>query len=268
MLADERSRGLAVHIGADVLASPRYRDWPATRSSRDTVARMTGLCTAVGIARQHRLLGADATRDRVRGAISRAATDLHPDGLLVLTFSGHSDRGEPDDNSQRDSSWCLHDDNLAFGELADALSVAAPSARVIVVAATCYAAALAQRTDWPPTLVLLAACDHYQTVLTGPTSSFIIRLERLVCPHGRPNPRRINYTWLQTELQKDTPDAERPQVWTNHASVWEHRPFELHTGTYAANAVITPVADAEGWRWNGMERCVGEKSHRTICEGA
>jgi hypothetical protein len=223
-----------VHIGADLLASPAHRDWPSTRSSRDVVARMTGLCTTMGIRRQQHLLGADATRDRARGAIARAATDLHPDGLLVLTFSGHSDRGEPDNHGQRDTSWCLYDGTLAFSELADALSAAAPSARVIVVAATCYAAALAQWTDWPTTLVLLAACDDYQTILTGPTSSFIIRLERLICPLGQPNPLCINYTWLQDELQKDTPDAEQPQVWTNHAAAWTHRPFELHTGLHAA----------------------------------
>lgn len=230
MPEDRRNRGLAVHIGADVLASPRHRDWPSTRSARDTVARMTRLCAAVGIPRQEQLLGTEATRDRVRGAITRAAAGLSPGGLLVLTFSGHSDRGEPDNHGQRDTGWCLHDDTLAFGELADALSVAAPSARVIVVAATCYAAALAQHPRWPTTLVLLAACDDYQTILSGPTCSFIIRLERLVCPRGQSNPRCTNYTWLEAELQKDTPDAERPQVWTTHAAAWKHRPFGLHAG--------------------------------------
>jgi hypothetical protein len=225
MASDERSRGQAVHIGADVLASPRHRDWPPTRSSRDTVARMTRLCTAVGIPRQQQLLGVDATRDRVLGAITEAATDLHPDGLLVLTFSGHSERREPDNHGRRDTRWCLHDDALELRELADALSVAVPSTCVIVVAATCYAAALTRYTDWPTTMVLLAACDDYQTTLNGPTSSFIIRLEQLVCSNGRPNPRCTSYAWLDDKLRKDTPDSERPQVWTNHAAARTHRPF-------------------------------------------
>jgi hypothetical protein len=234
MPADERSRGLAVHVGADVLASPPHPNWPPTRSSRDTVARMARLCESAGISRQHHLRGAHATRDRVRSAITRTATDLHPDGLLVLTFSGHSDRGELDDHGHRDTRWCLHDGTLAFGELAEALSAAAPTARVIVVAATCYAASLARSANWPTTMMLVAACDDYQIILNGPTTPFIVRLEQLVRPGGQRNPRCVSYSWLRDELQKNTPDAERPQVWTNEAAAWAHRPFELDPAPHAA----------------------------------
>lgn len=151
--------------------------------------------------------------------VTRAAMGLAPDGLLVLTYSGHSDRGE------RDTEWCLYDGTLGFQELAGCLSSVPSTACVVVVAATCYAAALARFAGWPCTLVLIAACDDYQTVLDAPASEFIVRLEQAVLPGGHRDPNCVSYAWLRDELQKDTPDAERPQVWTNDPAMWTRLPF-------------------------------------------
>ena len=84
--------GLAIHIGADVLTSPRHAHWPAVRSCRDTLQRTTRLAAAAGITRQLELLGARASRAEVTGALRQAAAELDPDGHLLLAFTGHSDR--------------------------------------------------------------------------------------------------------------------------------------------------------------------------------
>src|SRR5207248_6184616 len=154
--------GLAIHIGADVLASPRYLRWPPSRPCRDTIERMSRLCTAAGIPTQHHLLGVDACVGRVRGALAEAAANLDPSGLLVVTFAGHSERGEPDEQGNRDIGWCLYDGTLPLRETAQLLAAVPATGRVVLVADTCYAAAFARYASSASTLVLLAACAENQ----------------------------------------------------------------------------------------------------------
>ena len=216
--------GLALHIGADVLTNERHARWPQARFCRDTVARVSRLCEAAGIHEQLVLLGEQATRARVRDEIAVAVARLDPDGLLVLTFAGHSERDkvEPDE-----TSWCLHDGGLSVRAVSALLADLPATARVIVVSDTCYAAALGQHVATAATVVLLAACGEDQCVLMLPRSDFVVRLESLVLPDGARNPSCGTFAWLHEELQKDVPDVEMPRVWTNHAAAWTHRPFYL-----------------------------------------
>jgi len=148
--------GLAVHVGAGRPAGPRHAHWPAVRSWRDTLERMSRPATAAGITRQHQLLGSRASRAEV--------TD------------------------------------------------------------TCYAAALSRFTI-PATVVLLAACGPDQEILANPATGFAARLERLMLADGQPNPACTSYLWLSRQFRRDSPDVERPQVWTNRPSVWSQRPL-------------------------------------------
>jgi len=182
---------------------------------------MSRICAGAGIPAQRRLLGSAATRDRVRAAITGAAAAIDPHGLLVLTFAGHSERGEAG------VQWCLYDGGLPLHEVADMLTGVPASARIVVVNDTCYAAALATLVQPSLALVLLAACGADQLTLARPTSDFVVRLEQLVYPAGIRNPSCTTYTWLDQELRRDTPDAERPGVWTHHTDAWRHRPFAL-----------------------------------------
>ena len=88
-------RAAAVHIGADVLAHPRHARWARPLSCRDTAERLSRVCRAAGIGAQQTLLGADATTGRVRAAIAASAAATGPGGVLVVTFSGHSERPVP-----------------------------------------------------------------------------------------------------------------------------------------------------------------------------
>ena len=221
--------GLAIHIGADVLTSPRHARWPAVRSCRDTVERTTRLAAAAGITRQHQLLGTHASRARTGHALREAAAGLDPHGQLLVAFTGHSDREPTAPDQPPAIAWCLHDATLPLAEVAALLSAAPPTALITVIADTCYAAALSGFTI-PATVVLLAACGANQQTLANPAEGFVTRLEQLVLPGGQPNPRCTTYRWLHRQLRQDTPDVERPRVWTNRLSAWSRQPFHPASG--------------------------------------
>ena len=50
-------------------------------------------------------------------------------------------------------------------------------------------------------------------------------LAELVLRDGKPNPGCTSYRWLNWQLRQDSPDVERPRVWTNRLSAWSQRPF-------------------------------------------
>ena len=123
-------RGLAIHIGADVLTGARYARWPVVRSCRDTVERTSRLAAAAGITRNDRLLGARASRAGISRALRQAAADMDPHGHLLVTFTGHSDRERTDPDGPPDIAWCLHDGALPLAEVAALLAAVPPTALV------------------------------------------------------------------------------------------------------------------------------------------
>ena len=190
-------------------------------SGRDTLARLTRLARAAGIQEQRCLAGTQATCAAVAETIARGATALAHDGLLVVTFAGHTEW------THDQTFWCLHDGELPLGEMAACLAGAAASARIVVVADTCNGAALRRYADLAATLVLIAACGEGQYSISRLTSEFMVRLEELTYPGGLRNAACTTYRWLHEQLQHDTPDVERPEIWTNREAAWLHRPFGL-----------------------------------------
>jgi hypothetical protein len=213
----------AIHIGADELVWPGHAHLCRLHSCRDTLARMTRLAHAAGIQEQHWLAGKQATCAAVAETIEHGATALAPDGLLVVTFAGHTEW----DHAQ--AFWCLHDGKLPLGKMAACLAAAAASARLVVVADTCNGVALRRYADLAATLLLIAACGEDQYTMSRLTSEFIVRLEELTYPGGVRNASCTTYRWLHERLRDNTPDVERPEVWTNREAAWQQRPFALQT---------------------------------------
>ncbi len=208
---------IAVHVGADLFDPPRYARWARPLSVRDSVDRMTRLCTAAGVGTQRQLVGAEATRETVRDAIAEAVAGY---GRLVLTFSGHSERAVPGEHG---GGWCLRDGLLPHAETARLLATASHG---VVVADTCFATGLSgflQRI--PTTTVLIAACAEHQTTINSPVSDLIVALERLTFPNGLPNPDCRSYRWLRMQLRQDTPDAERPDIQAHPRAALRFKPF-------------------------------------------
>jgi hypothetical protein len=188
------------------------------------VERLSRVCQAAGIEDQQVLLGSDATTGRVCAAIAASAAGIGPGGLLVVTFSGHSERPVPGEHG---GGWCLHDQELRHAQTAGLLAAAPASAHVVIIADTCYAAACATAiTGVPATAVVLAACAENQATLNYQHSQFVKTLEQLTYPGGRPNPECASYAWLRRELRKDTPDVERPEVLASTPAAMRQRPFQ------------------------------------------
>jgi hypothetical protein len=173
---------VAVHIGADVLRHPRHAAWARPLSCRDTVERLSRLCQASGVRAQQALLGPDATTGRVRVAIAGAAAAIGPGGLLVLTFSGHSERPVP---GEHDGGWCLHDRALRHAETAALLAAAPESARIVVIADTCYAAACAATFTGMPGSA--GSCARTPPTSSGPTYAPATR-RLCACARSGPHP--------------------------------------------------------------------------------
>jgi hypothetical protein len=200
-----------------------------TGDCRDPLERMSRLAAAAGIARQRTLLGVHAGRAEVIEGLRRGAAGLDPRGHLLLAFTGHSDRERAGLGRPPAVAWCLSDGTLPLTEVAALLGTAPPTAFITVIADTCYAAALS-RFAIPAAVVLLAACGADQEVLARPATGFAARLEQLVLADGQPNPACTSYLWLNRQFRRDSPDVERPLVWTNRPFVWSQRPFRPISG--------------------------------------
>ena len=186
-------RALAIHIGADVLTTEPHCHWPVPVSARDTIARTARMCERAGVSEQYTLAGAAATCDNVLDALQAAALILATEGLLVLTFSGYTERGDG-----------------AIAELARELSRLPAQARIVVIADTCSATAIRHTPLGPQPFLLIAGCDDDQLMTERLPSEFIHRLEELLI--RRPDPSLDD---VRAVLAADTPASERPVVWTN-----------------------------------------------------
>ncbi|HET7017714.1 MAG TPA: hypothetical protein VFI65_27570 [Streptosporangiaceae bacterium] len=223
MISPIGSQAAAVHIGADVLTQPEHARWARPLSCLDTVERLSRVCQAAGVGAQQVLLGPDATTGRACAAIAASVAGIGPGGLLVVTFSGHSERPVPGEHG---GGWCLHDQVLRHAQTAGLLAAAPASAHIVIIADTCYAAACAAAiTGVPATTIVLAACAENQATLNYQQSEFVMTLERLTYPGGKPNPDCASYAWLRRELRKDTPDVERPEVLASTPAAMRQRPF-------------------------------------------
>lgn len=208
-----RIDALAIHVCADVETAGLHRRWPPPAAARDTVRRAQRICERAGVTEQRTLTGDDATAEALRDALDHAAAVLSEDGLLVVTFSGHTERGDgPIDTAH----WCLVGGGLPLSQIANHLARLPPAARVVIIADTCYGAAIARCLRGAQRALVIAGCGDDQTMIVRRHSEFVVRLEDFVCS-GRP---QGSIDALRAVLEDDTPDCERPVVWTNAAVRW------------------------------------------------
>jgi hypothetical protein len=211
---------LAIQVCADDAIAGADRRWPRMHAAEDTAERFERIGRVLGIGDQRMLAGEHATIAAVLDALDRAAADLAPHGLLAVMFSGHTVRGEGPIETAR---WCLFDGGLEMSQIADRLARLPGTARVLVVCDSCYAAAIASCLIGPQQVVLLASCGDDQTMIDRARSEFVVRLDAFV------GERRSDGTLAQLRdvLADDTPDCERPVVWTNAPRCWSAEAFPV-----------------------------------------
>ncbi len=203
----------AIHISPDLAITEGVPRGSRARLAEDTVTRVARICRHAGIAEQRTLAGPRATRGAVSAALREAVTTMTRDGLLVLTFAGRTRRGTGPIETAR---WCLHDADIEVRQVAAQLTRLPPTARLIVIAQTCHATAIAQCLLGPQLTVMIASCRDDQTTHERSRSELAARLERLLC--HEPHPPSL--AELGRALQAGAPDAERPWVGTNVADWW------------------------------------------------
>ena len=204
---------LAIHVSADIASAGPDRRWPPLHAMQDTAQRMMRICSELGIADQRTLAGEHATVAALLYALGDAGAALADDGLIVLTFSGHTVRGDGPIETAR---WCLFDAGIELSQVAGELARLPPNARAIVICDSCYASAIASVLIGPQEVVVLASCGEDQTMVDRVRSELMVRLEEFVVSQRA----RGSLAQLRELLEHDTPDCERPVVWTNAAPRW------------------------------------------------
>jgi hypothetical protein len=212
-----RIDALAIHVCADTETTGLQRRWPPLAAARDTAQRAQRICEHAGVTEQRTLAGDQATAEALRDSLGHAAAVLRDDGLLVVTFSGHTERGDGPIDTAR---WCLVGGSLPLSQIADDLARLPPGARLVIIADTCYAAAIAQCLRGTQPAVVIASCGDDQTMIVRRHSEFVVRLEDFVCSGRQSGSPPGSIEALRAVLEADTPDCERPVVWTNAAERW------------------------------------------------
>jgi hypothetical protein len=113
------TRALAIHVCADAETTGLRRRFPPPIATRDTVQRAQRICERSGVVDQRTLAGDQATAEALRDALDHAAAVLINGGLLVVTFSGHTERGDGPIETAR---WCLVGGSLTLAQIADQLA--------------------------------------------------------------------------------------------------------------------------------------------------
>lgn len=146
-------RAISIHLGLNAVDAGVYRGWSGRLRGCENDARaMQAIADAQGFT-SRLFLGVDATRFNLLAAMDRAAGELAPGDLLLLTYSGHGaslrDLGgdEPDN---RDEVWCLHDGLLIDDEIHDALCQFIAGVRVLVVSDSCFSGSVTRDDQTTP----------------------------------------------------------------------------------------------------------------------
>ncbi len=145
---------ISIHLGLNAVDSHAYKGWSGPLRGCENDARaMQALADARGFTARL-LLGADATRASLLGAMDRAAAELAAEDLLLLTYSGHgASLPDPsgDEPDQRDEAWCLHDGLLIDDEIHHRLCAFVAGVRVLVVSDSCFSGSVTRDDRLKPT---------------------------------------------------------------------------------------------------------------------
>src|SRR5262245_16013933 len=136
------TKGIAVCIGLNAVDPTHYQGWSGDLAACEADASDMGdIARSAGFAKPDVCLPKAATREKVRGAIARAATAASAGDIVLLTYSGHGGQlpdlngDEPDD---KDETWCLYDGELVDDELFELFTRFQAGVRILVLSDSCH----------------------------------------------------------------------------------------------------------------------------------
>lgn len=135
--------GLSLHIGLNTVDPERYDGWDGALVACENDAEdMARLARAAGFS-DTVLLTADGTVEKVTGALRRAAAELAPGDILLLTYSGHGgqvpDATGPDEEPDAlDETLVLYDRQFLDDELYREFQGFADGVRIVTLLDCCH----------------------------------------------------------------------------------------------------------------------------------
>jgi hypothetical protein len=144
------ANGIALTIGLNAVDPKHYAGW-----SGDLVACEADAKDMANIAKSKKfqvetLLTKEATRDKVKGMISKVAKDLKSGDIFMLSYSGHGGQ-LPDLNNEdldeRDETWCLFDGQLVDDELNSMFAEFSEGVRILIFSDSCHSGTVSKALD-------------------------------------------------------------------------------------------------------------------------
>jgi metacaspase-1 len=197
--------GRSLCIGVDTSASPGGLA-EADACALANVAREQGFCSST------LLLGAEATRARVRSQLRGAAAASRAGDLFLMTFSGHGGRKPCADGASRSGLrgvWVLSDGSLDDAEMHEDLAAFRPGVRILVISDSCNGGIPANAADTrvAASVLVLSACqaDRFADA-AGMPAHFTTALLRAW--HG--GDRHVGYRGFFARVAAEMPEYQRP----------------------------------------------------------
>lgn len=141
------ANGISIHIGLNSVDPAQYGGWSGDLNACEFDAHdMAAIAESVGFV-PTTILTADATSDRVLGALGSAAAELAAGDTLLLTYSGHGGQipdlnGDEPDSS--DEPWVLYDRQVLDDELYAAYGRFAGGVRIAVLSDSCHSGSVSR----------------------------------------------------------------------------------------------------------------------------
>jgi hypothetical protein len=134
-------RGMSLHIGLNEVDPSHYQGWNGALGGCEydaqdlqAIAQGRGFQTTM-------LLTKEAVADSVTAEIGRAAAELRPGDVFLLTYSGHGGQVEDqngEEADERDETWALYDRQLVDDELYALWGKFAEGVRILVLSDSCH----------------------------------------------------------------------------------------------------------------------------------
>lgn len=149
------ARGLSLHIGVNIVDKDHYVGIEDLNFCEADALAMQALAEKQGFETEL-LLSKQATRKRVTAAIERAAAELEPGDIFLITYAGHGS-SVPDVNrdesrekrrgaklDRKDETWCLYDAQQVDDERGELWSRFSKGVRICILSDSCHSGTTAR----------------------------------------------------------------------------------------------------------------------------
>lgn len=143
------NRGLSLHLGLNKVDPNHYGGEQELFGCHNDASAMAGIARDSGYEVMDILLDGKAKVKAASDSIRKAAKELKPGDMFLLTYAGHGASvvdSSGDEKDGRDETWCLFDRQLIDDELYALWPLFQEGVRVFVVSDSCYSGSVIRST--------------------------------------------------------------------------------------------------------------------------